>query len=380
MLLWIAFSLMTGAAVLAVLWPLRTRISGGANATDADLAVYRDQLAEIERDRTAGLIGAAEGDAARAEVGRRILRVAGEADINTARMMRGGDGRRRAVAVIALIGLPLMAGAVYYKLGSPQLEAQPLAARMQARPEQADVAVLIRKVEGHLEANPEDGRGYEVIAPIYLRIGRTDDAVRAWSTALRLLGPDTVRATGLGEALTASSGGVVTAEAKAAFQQALTLDPKNPKARYYLGLAAEQDGKPQDAAAAWSALAADSPADAPWVPLVRDALARVGAPMPATAVAPAAPGPSASDVAAAQQMTPEDRAAMVRGMVEGLEQRLATDGADIEGWLRLMRAWNVLGEADKAKAATKQARTHFAKDDGALARIDTLARELGLGS
>ncbi len=375
MLLWIAFSLMTAAAVLAVLWPLRTRIAGGANAGDADLAVYRDQLAEIERDRTAGLIGAAEFDAARTEVGRRILRVAGEADINTARVIRGSDGRRRAVAVIALIGLPLMAGALYFKLGSPQLEGQPLAARMQARPEQADVAVLIRKVEGHLEANPEDGRGYEVIAPIYLRIGRTDDAVRAWSNALRLLGPDTVRATGLGEALTASSGGVVTNEAKAAFQQALALDPRNPKARYYLGLAAEQDGKPQDAAALWGALASDSPADAPWLPVLREALARVGAPMP-----PAAPGPSSADVAAAQQMNPQDRAAMVRGMVEGLEQRLATDSADIEGWLRLMRAWNVLGESDKAKAAAGQARTHFAKDDGALTRIDTLARELGLGS
>ena len=375
MLLWIAFSLMTGAAVLAVLWPLRTRAGNGGNASDADLAVYRDQLAEIERDRTAGLIGAAEFDAARTEVGRRILRVAGEADINTARVIRGSDGRRRAVAVIALIGLPLMAGAVYFKLGSPQIEAQPLAARMQARPEQADVAVLIRKVEGHLEANPEDGRGYEVIAPIYLRIGRTDDAVRAWSNALRLLGPDTVRATGLGEALTASSGGVVTNEAKAAFQQALTLDPKNPKARYYLGLAAEQDGKKQEAAALWGALASDSPPDAPWLPVLREALARVGAPM-----APAAPGPSSADVAAAQQISPADRAAMVRGMVEGLEQRLATDGADIEGWLRLMRAWNVLGEADKAKAAAGQARTQFAKDDGALARIDMLARELGLGS
>ena len=377
MLLWIAFSLMTGAAVLAVLWPLRTRVNGAASGAEADLAVYRDQLAEIERDRAAGMIGAAEFDAARTEVGRRILRVAGEADINTARVIRGSDTRRRAVAVIALIGLPLMAGAVYFKLGSPQIEAQPLAARIQARPEQADVAVLIRKVEGHLEENPDDGRGYEVVAPIYLRIGRTDDAARAWSNALRLLGPDTVRTTGLGEALTASSGGVVTNEAKAAFQQAVTLDPKNPKARYYLGLAAEQDGKKQEAAALWGALASDSPPDAPWMPVLRTALARVGAPMPAIA---ATPGPNAADVAAAQQMSPQDRAAMVRGMVEGLEQRLATDGADIEGWLRLMRAWNVLGESDKAKAAAGQARTQFAKDDGALARIDTLARELGLGS
>lgn len=372
MLLWIVFSLMTGAAVLAVLWPLRTRVSGSASGAEADLAVYRDQLAEIERDRAAGMIGADESDAARTEVGRRILRVAGEADINAARVIRGSDGRRRAVAVIALVGVPLLGGGTYLALGSPQIESQPLAVRMEARPEQSDIAMLIRKVEARLETNPDDGRGYEVIAPIYLRIGRTDDAARAWAKALRLLGPDATRATGFGEALTAIAGGVVTADAKSAFRQALSLDPKNPKARYYLGLAAEQDGKPQEAAALWGALAADSPADAPWMPVLREALARVGAPI--------APGPSATDVAAAQNMTPQERAAMVRGMVEGLEQRLATDGADIEGWLRLMRAWNVLGESDKAKVAAGQARQRFAKDDGALARIDTLARELGLGS
>lgn len=93
-----------------------------------------------------------------------------------------------------------------------------------------------------------------------------------------------------------------------------------------------------------------------------------------------APGPSAADVAATQDLSPQQRDEMIRGMVGRLEARLAQDGNDIEGWLRLMRAWTVLGEADKAKAAVNEARTHFAKDDGALGRIDALARELGLGS
>lgn len=377
MSLWIAFALMTAAAILAVLWPLRTERAGAdvASAAQADLAVYRDQLAEIERDRASGLIGAAEGEAARAEVARRVLRASAEAAQDTG--ARTSDRRRRATAVLALLGIPLMAGAIYLALGSPGYGPQPLAARLEAKPEQTDIAILIRKVEAHLEANPQDGRGYEVIAPIYARIGRLDDAARAWSQAIRLLGSSPQRQTGLGEALTAQAGGVVTAEAKAAFEAALAADPNDPKALYFTGLAAEQDGQPQQAAAIWTRLAAESPSDAPWLGLIRQALARVGAPMPAPA---AAPGPSASDMAAAADLTPEQRQQMVRGMVDRLSARLAENGDDLDGWLRLMRAWTVLGEADKAKAAASDARTHFAQDGGALGRIDALARELGIGS
>lgn len=376
MLLWTAIALMTGAAILAVLWPLRASVGAGpaANGAEADLAVYRDQLTEIERDRASGLIGAEEGEAARTEVVRRILRAS--AEISQQHAAAGSsDRRRRAVALIALVGMPALAGGLYVALGSPGLGPQPLAARLEARPDQTDVAILIRKVEAHLEANPDDGRGYEVLAPIYARMGRPQDAARAWSSAIRLTGSNANRQNGLGEALTEAAGGVVTAEAKAAFEAARAASPDDPKAAYYLGLAAEQDGKPAEAAKIWQALAAASPADAPWLPLIRDALARVGAPAPAIA-----PGPSAADVAATQDLSPQQRDEMVRGMVGRLEARLAQDGNDLEGWLRLMRAWTVLGEADKAKAAVSEARTHFAKDDGALGRIDALARELGLGS
>ncbi|MDF2996324.1 MAG: cytochrome c-type biosis protein CcmI [Xanthobacteraceae bacterium] len=370
MLLWTAFALMTGAAILAVLWPLRVqredRLAGDA---EADLAVYRDQLAEIERDRAAGLIGAGEFEAARTEVARRMLRAA-EGAGETA---RSSDTRRRAAAVLALIGVPLIAGVFYLALGSPTYEGQPLAARLDARPGEADVAILVRKVETHLEANPEDGRGHEVVAPVYFRLGRFDDAARAWSNAIRLLGGSAARESGLGEALVAANGGVVTAEAKAAFDKAVALDPQAVRARYYLGLAAEQDGGKDKAADIWSKLVAEAPPGAGWLPTVQDALARV---KPAGAV----PGPNAADVAAVQNMNPEDRAAMVRSMVDGLASRLARQGGGIDEWLRLVRAWSVLGEGEKAKAAAVDARKQFAQDGAALARIDELTRQLGLGS
>ncbi|HSI42279.1 MAG TPA: c-type cytochrome biogenesis protein CcmI [Xanthobacteraceae bacterium] len=364
MLLWTAFALMTGAAVLAVLWPLRAGAATQPVSGDAaNLAVYRDQLAEIGRDRDAGRIAGVEAEAARLEVARRLLTVADRAP---AAAGSARTARRRAVAVLALIGVPLLAGGLYLTLGSPGLEGQPLAARLEAAPQQAELAVLLRRVEARLESHPEDGRGHEVVAPIYLRLGRAEDAAGAWRAAIASLGPSAERESGLGEALTAASGGVVTADAKAAFARAVALDAGAVKARYYLGLAAEQDGRRDEASTIWTALAVGAPADAAWLPTVRAAIGRV------------APGPDAAAVAAAQDMTPEQRADMVRGMVERLSARLGEGGGTVDDWLRLVRAWTVLGDEAKARVAASEARQRFAGDAGALGRIDALARELGL--
>ena len=168
---------------------------------------------------------------------------------------------------------------------------------------------------------------------------------------------------------------VVTAEARRSFERAVALDGKQFKARFYLGMAHEQDGRKDDAAKTWQTLIAESPVGAPWVPAVQQALARIGAPVPDV---PRAPGPSAADVAAAAQMSDADRGEMIKGMVAGLAARLAQDGSDIDGWLRLMRAYMVLDEPDKASAATADARKALASDADKLRRIDELAAQLGI--
>src|SRR5262249_2520694 len=156
----------------------------------------------------------------------------------------------------------------------------------------------------------------------------------------------------LGEALVAVAEGTVTAEAKAAFEHAYALDPQHAKTRFYIGLAAEQDGKPEQAADIWRALLAGAPADAAWTDLVRQSLARLE---PAAAVGTAR-GPRQSDVAAAAALAPEERGEMIRGMVERLADRLKRDGSDLDGWLQLIRAYAVLGERDKAQGAVADAR------------------------
>ena len=370
MMLWFVMALMTAAAIFAVLWPLARRLP---LRTGSDVAVYRDQLDEIERDRATGLIGEREAEAARVEVSRRLL-AAADAVAPAPPPDRSG-WRRRTAALAALILLPLGAASLYLMLGSPDLTGQPQAARREISPEQRPIVELLGRVEAHLEQNPEDGRGWEVVGPVYMRLGRYDDAVNARKNALRLLGPAAEREADLGEALTGAQNGIVTAEAKEAFDRAVRLDPSDVRARYFIGLAAEQDGRPKEAAETWRALLAEASADAAWTGFVRESLARVD-----PDAAASQPGPNADDVAAASEMSPEQRNTMVRGMVSRLAERLKQDGTDVEGWLRLLRAYMVLGDKEQARAAAAEARRALASDPEKLRRVDELIKGLGLES
>jgi cytochrome c-type biogenesis protein CcmH len=376
MTLWFVLALMTLAAVFAVLWPLSRRDrqdSDGAGRSGSDLAVYRDQLAEIDRDVAAGLIGTAEAEAARIEVSRRLIAAADRQDGEAAAPQRGAVFRRRAVALLALILLPLGALALYLSLGSPRLPGLPLAARVQEAPATRSLESMVAQVEAHLERNPDDGRGWEVLAPVYMRAGRFEEAVRARRNALRLLGATAPREADLGEAMVAAADGMVTAEAKTAFERALSLDKADVKARYYTGLAAEQDGRPQEAVRLWRELLASAPADAPYRPLIQSSLARLAPTAGGTEA-----GPSAEDMAAAGQLTPEQRGEMIRGMVARLSERLKADGADLEGWQRLLRAYVVLGDPEKARAALADARKALGADAEKRKKLDEFARGLGL--
>ncbi|OAF10738.1 c-type cytochrome biogenesis protein CcmI [Bradyrhizobium centrolobii] len=371
MTLWFVFALMTVAAIFAVLWPLGR--GGRAERQDtenqgSEVAVYKDQLAEIERDLAIGLIAAPEAEAARVEIGRRLLAAAGS---ETAPAPRSNLKWRRAAAVLALVGLPLVAIAVYMPLGSPRLQDFPLAQRDRAPGMAQSLENLVVQVEQHLEKNPTDGRGWNVLAPVLERLGRYDDAVRAYRNSLTYNGESAERRSDLGEALTATAGGVVTAEAKTEFERAHALNAEDPKANYFLGLAAEQDGRKDDAANIWRALLAKAPADAPWRPLVQSSLARVGG-------GSTAPALSDETMAAAKDMNEGDRGAMIRGMVERLANRLKQNGDDVDGWLRLVRAYLVMGDRDKAMGASTDARQAVANDAERLRQLNEGLKNLGL--
>jgi len=370
MLLWSVFAVMTAVAILSVLWPL----SRSANRQPgSDIAVYRDQLEEVDRDRKAGLIGEAEAQAARVEVSRRLIAAADRTESGPP-SVGSSLWRRRAAAVGAVVALPLIAATLYLANGSPQLPGQPLEARLRAAHQDTSIAVLISQAEAHLERNPNDVRGYEILAPVYLRLGRFSDAVAARRKLIALSGESAERQSDVGEALVAAANGIVTTDAKLAFERALVLEPGDLKAKFYIGIAAEQDGDRGRAAAIWNEMIDKAPAGAQWLPMVRDALARVGAGPPKTT----ATRPSTEDVAAASTMSEKDRDEMIRGMVVRLADRLKENGSDVEGWQRLLRAYVVLGERDKAHKTAAEAKRALASDPDKLHRIEEMLKSWGL--
>jgi cytochrome c-type biogenesis protein CcmH len=359
MALWVFFALMTGAAVFAVLWPLSRPALAVSPAAD-DRAFIKDQMAEVERDVSRGLLSPADKDAALAEIARRFLRAVGHAPAGAPSQGEPALRRRRAAATVALSMIPLIALAIYGARGSPHLPAAPFAERM-ANSSRMDIAQAIARIEEHLAKTPEDGRGWEVIAPIYMRLGRADDAVRAYAATLRLLGETPARRADYGEALVAAASGLVTSEALASFRRAAEADPSLPKPQFYLALAAEQDGRRAEALDLYKKLRGSAPTDAPWVSMVDARIAGLEGTDQAGAIA---------------NMPAGQRNEAIRGMVAGLAARLETNGRDLDGWLRLIRSYIVLGSKQEAEAALVKARTNFAGDQAALARLDGLAEDL----
>lgn len=322
-----------------------------------DVAIYRDQLAEIDRDLAAGRIAPEEAEAARIEVSRRLLKAAEREKIGATDTPTVARGRRTAALAFTILALPAIAAAFYYRLGAPW-EAQPRpVAQAQSRPPAGmSLEDMISRVEAHVRDNPGDGRSYEVLAPVYMRLGRFDEAIAAWRKTTELLGDSALRASGLGEALVGQAQGDVTAEARKNFEKSLAQDASSVPARYYLALAAFQDGRRDDARRMWTGMLASAPPDAPWTAPVRRALAEMDAQDAPGDASKESAGPGASDVEAAAKMDQGQRTEFIRSMVTRLADKLKQNGDDPDGWARLVRAYGVLGETAKADEATAQAR------------------------
>ena len=350
MLLWIVFAGLTALLLAFILRPL-ARGAAWAGADDAafDKAVYRDQLLELEREAEAGLVPPSEAEAAKSEIARRLLKADRSSDEGASASPR----LRRAALLASLIALPLFTVSFYLWRGSPHLPSLPLTERLANAEANRDIDALIAKVETHLAQNPADTQGWLALAPAYRSLGRYDEAARAYAQALATGGAEALLYADMGEVLVMGSQGLVTKAASDAFGEALKLDAKNAKARYYQGLARLQEGKPEEALNLWQAMLEDAPPDAPWRALIEREITRLGG---------------------------ADEARMIAAMVDGLAQRLARDGNDLDGWLKLARARLVLGETEKAKEALDRASALFGSDAQARLRIEELRRGMAKAS
>jgi cytochrome c-type biogenesis protein CcmH len=377
-LLWLAIGLLTAGALLGLLWPLLRPVEPPA-PVEGDAAVYRDQLSELKRDLERGLIEPDAAAAARIEIERRLL-ATGAAPSPLRR--QAANTRYHLVLALTLLvaaGAPI----IYLELGQPGLPDEPLmripAAPMAIdaeapppSPEMQPLADTAKQLAAALDANPSNAAGWAQLGDLYLSLQRFEEAATALEQAIQQGADPKLTQSRYGEALTQLADGQVTPDAAVALRKGLAADPADPRARFYLALAEAEAGRIDEAVAAWKQLLADAPPDASWRKLVEQTIdaaerAKTGmtassgggaAPAPTgngEATVPAPGGPSADDMAAMANLTPEEREAKIRAMVEGLAQRLQSDPNDLDGWLKLSRSYGVLGENDKAVDALSHA-------------------------
>jgi len=385
-LLWVILAGLTATVLFFLLRPL----AGGGGDEPAreafNAAVYRDQLEEVESDRARGLIPEAEAEAARIEVARRLL--AADAKKSGKGGAQEGGRPARAAQIGVALALPLAVLGVYLLYGSPRLPDQPLAARLQEPVNGQNIAVLVARVEARLRAHPEEGEGWDAIAPVYLSVRSFSAAAEAYAQAIRLLGASAKRLSGYGQALVLEKDGVVTEQARTMLERALSLDATLVEPRILIAIAKEQDGEYAAAVKDWRGLLKKDGADEAWRAMVQTRIANAEAHLSGQPqqdgtdmVSPEGlRGPNASDIEAAQTLSPVDRQALVESMVQRLAARLEQSSDDLPGWLRLVRAYTVLDRKDDAQKALARAKSEFAGNAQAIEQLDALAAELGLKS
>jgi cytochrome c-type biogenesis protein CcmH len=356
MVFWLFSAALTGFTIFVLLWPLAQGDGAVRDRDDRDF--YDGQIRDIDRDLERGFIDAEAAEEAKVEAARRLLAASSETHDKPV----ADHGRRRKLAsLITLIVMPLLALGLYGYVGSPDQPDQPLVARQAEREGATELSALITKVEARLNDHPEDGMGWATIAPVYVSSGRYDDAMKAFDNALRILGENAELRSGLGEARMAAADGIVTAEALSEFDKALALDPTNARARYYRALAAEQDGQIGEAISRYKALLQSLSPQSQEATFISERIAKL----------------SGQAQPVAQSINP-DQLAMIRGMVEGLDAKLQQDGSDLEGWMRLIKSYVVLGDKDKATDALRRAHRAKSNDPSALRQLTAEASSLGL--
>ena len=390
---WAAVTIVTAIVVAGLLWALMRRSASTAGRLSYDINVYKDQLDEIEQELAQGLITDAEAEAARTEIERRILAAAEAGGEQKSGAPASAGGGRLLVSAVVIVGIPALAFGLYARLGSPQYPNVPYAERQdtqraaaEAQKAPDDIETLAVRLAQRMEEDPGNLRGWLLLGRTYQAMDRDGDAVTAFRKAAELAPEDMSVATELAESLVLANERKVVAEARELFKSVLSSDARNPRARYYLALAEAQDGNLKAALQGWIDLVAVSHGDAPWLGTVRQSIQNAAkelnvdpmtveptltakllgpgkrpesqpAPPPTNAAPPAAaPGPSREDMEAAQQMSAEDRNAMIRSMVERLAERMKDNPDDLAGWQRLARAYRVLGETQKAEEAEARIR------------------------
>lgn len=410
MVFWTVTAIIASSAALLLAMILIRARNLGEPAAAYDLRVYRQQLREVDKDLSRGVINQSDAERTRAEISRRILTADSQLQQAQSGHSQPPKVSRAAAAITALVIAGGTLG-LYWHLGAPgygdlglQDRIRLAGERAQSRPSQAAAeaevpalakpqveagyADLVEQLRKTASERPEDAQGQALLAQHEANLGNFTAAYAAKARYIKLAqGQVNARDfTELAELRIMAAGGYVSPEAEQDLQKALAIDPTHGPARYYWGLMLGQLGRPDLAYREWAATLRDGPADALWIQGIQGQIEemafRAGVQYqpiaPGGGLAPALPGPSAADMEAANELSPEQRQEMIRGMVSSLSDRLATEGGSAEEWARLIGALAVLGERDRASTVYTEARGAFSADAEALALLDTIAAQAGL--
>lgn len=387
------------AAALALAMLRARRVEAGPAQ---DVQVYKDQLAEVERDLSRGVIDTEEAARLRTEVSRRLL----EAD----RMASAAPATpKHSTPVLGALGLglavPVAAFALYTQLGAPLYPDLPIERRIEmAEAMRADrmgqeaaeerlggpqidpnadpkIIELMPKLREALESRPDDLEGFQLLARNEAALGDFIAARKAQQRVIELKGEEATADdyANLAYVQVAAAGGYVSPQAEAALSNTLRLEPSNRLARFYSGMMFAQNDRPDMAFRLWRPLVQDAPPGDPFAAIIRREIEQVAADAGVRYTLPEAPrGPTSDDIAAAGELSAEDRDQMIRGMVDGLSDRLATEGGPPEDWARLITALGVLNEGERATAIWTEAQQVFADRPDALATVRAAATQAGV--
>ncbi len=360
MIVWLVFAGLALVVSAALALPMLCRSKAASTRADFDLEVFRAQLAELESDHIRGLLGIAELAAARREIERRMLGAAPDAEVAPDAEAAAGSHRLGlflAVAVAVLV--PVASVGLYAVIGSPEAPDVPFAEREGPAGMPADMDAAVGGLAARLEENPNDFEGWFMLGRSYGIMRRYDDAAAAMAQAAALEPENIDALVAYGEALVFAADGLVTPLAALQFEIILALDPGNVTGQLYRGTAQLQAGDGTGVFATWSMLAVNSAPDAPWLPSVMQRLEvladQLDLALPEVEIVTVPPDPSVKDMAAAVEMTPDEQAAQIETMIARLESRLAEEPSDVEGWKRLGRAKQVLGNLAASRAAYEKA-------------------------
>ncbi len=372
-MIWVIFAILTAFVILAVTRSLR-RASASGDTPASEIEVYKQQLAELDREEERGTLGKEEAQQTRAEISRRLLRASRQSAIPSPKKAGVSNAAIPAIAVAAVITIGSIGVYSYY--GKPGLSDQPLEARLSVPLDQQTLDIQVANMERRLRENPANAVGWAAVASIYFKSGLFDKAAEAFEKSIETGGESEERLLGLAESLTFANDGVISEQATQALNAALKINPNSLHGRFWSALLAEQDGKKAEAEKIYRGMLSGE---------LHPTLRNIVNERLQALTAPASSDAAQANAAPNEQQPPGDaiggdQAKMIRGMVERLAERLKENKSDLEGWLRLIRSYAVLKETDKAQDAAATARQEFASDAKALEQIDTLAQGLGLAS